>query len=140
MDQRSTVPYVSMKGLSAKAIHQELVQTLGAEAVAYPAVTWHLRTAKFPAQSKEVPRKAGVSWTDAVDAAILMALTNNPFYSVRDLSRLTHLSRSTVHRRLTEVLGFAICHLHWIPHRLPDDQKTIKVNLSREFLRVLQRQ
>jgi hypothetical protein len=33
MDQRSIALYLSMKGLSAKAIHQELVQTLGAEVV-----------------------------------------------------------------------------------------------------------
>jgi hypothetical protein len=30
---------VSMKGLSAKAISQDLVQTLGAETVAYPTIT-----------------------------------------------------------------------------------------------------
>jgi hypothetical protein len=101
-----------MKGLLAKAFHQELVQKVGAEAVAYPIVTWYLRAAKFLAQSKEAPDEAGVRRTDSVEAAILKALINNPFSAVRELSRLTWLSRSTVHRRLTESLGFTVHHLH----------------------------
>jgi hypothetical protein len=47
MDQGSIALYLSMKLLSAKAIHQELVQTLSAEAVAYYTVTWDLRAAKL---------------------------------------------------------------------------------------------
>jgi AraC-like DNA-binding protein len=82
----------------------------------------YLRAAKFSAQSKEAPDEAGVARTDSVDAAILKALTNNSFSSVRELSQLTCLSISTVHRRLTESLGFTVRHLHWIPHQLSDDQ------------------
>jgi hypothetical protein len=140
MDSRSIAFCISMKELSAKAIHQERVQTLGAEAVAHPTVTWHLRAATFPAQSKEAPDEAGVTRTDSVDAAVPTAPTDNPFSSARELSRLTCLSRSTVHRRLTESFGFTVRHLHWIPRRLSGDQKAIRVNLSRELLRVLQRQ
>jgi hypothetical protein len=64
MDQRSSALFVSMKGLSAKVIHRKLVQTLGAEAVAYPTVTWYLRAAKCPAQSKEAPDEAEVTRND----------------------------------------------------------------------------
>jgi hypothetical protein len=39
MDQRAIAPYLSMKGLSAKAIDQDLVQPLNVEAVAYPTGT-----------------------------------------------------------------------------------------------------
>jgi hypothetical protein len=140
MHQRSIALYLSMKGLPAKAIHQELVQTLGAEAVAYPTVTWYLRVAKFQAQSKEAPDEAEVTRTGSVHAATLKTLTDNPFRSVPELSRLTGLSRSTVYRRLTESLGLTVRHLHWIPHRPSDGQKTMRVNLSRELLRVLPRQ
>jgi AraC-like DNA-binding protein len=114
MDQRSITTCLSMKGQSGKAIYQDLAQTLAAEAVAYPTVTWYRHAAKFAAQIKETH--------DSVDAAILKALTNNPFSSVRPLSQLTCLSRSTVHRHLTESLGSTACHLHWIRHQLSDDQ------------------
>jgi hypothetical protein len=86
-----------MKGVSTKVIHQELVQALRAEAIAYPAVTWYLHMAKFSAQRKEAPDEAGVKRTDSVDAAILKVLTDNPFSSVSEFSWMTCLSRSTVH-------------------------------------------
>jgi hypothetical protein len=140
MDQRSIALYLSMKGLSAKAIHRELVRTLGAEAVTYPAVTWYLHAARSPAQSKEAPDEAGVTRTDSVDAAVLKALTDNPFSSVRESSWLTCLPRSTIHRRLTESLGFTVRHLHCISQRPSDNQKTIRVTLSRKLLPVVQRQ
>jgi phage terminase large subunit-like protein len=86
-----------MKGLSTKSIHQERVQALRAEAVAYPTVTWYLHMAKFAAQPKEAPDQAGLTRTDSVDAAILKLLTDNPFSSVSEFSWMTCLSRSTVH-------------------------------------------
>jgi hypothetical protein len=64
MDQRSIALYLSINGLSTKAIHQELVRTLGAEAVAYPTVTWYLRTAKFPPKVKRhltMPERHGLT-------------------------------------------------------------------------------
>jgi hypothetical protein len=47
MDQQSIVLYLSRKRLSAVAIHDDLVATLGAEAVNYPSVTRYLREAIF---------------------------------------------------------------------------------------------
>jgi hypothetical protein len=61
MHQRLIALYLFLKGISAKASHQEPVQTLGAETVAYPTVTWYIRSATFPAQSKEAPDEAGVT-------------------------------------------------------------------------------
>jgi hypothetical protein len=55
MDQRSIALYLSMKGLSATLIHQELVDTFGPEAAAYSTVTWYLREARFAGQNEEVP-------------------------------------------------------------------------------------
>jgi hypothetical protein len=138
MDQRSIALCAFMKGLSAKAIHQELIQTLHDEAFAYPAVTWYFRVAKFPAQGKATPDEAGVMRNDSVDADILKALTDNPFSSVRELSWVTCLFKSTVHRCLTESPGLTVRHLYWIRHCLSNDQKTIRVNLSRELMRVPQ--
>jgi hypothetical protein len=47
MDQQLIILCLSMKGLSAVAIHDDLVTTLGAEAVSYPSVTLYLREAIF---------------------------------------------------------------------------------------------
>jgi hypothetical protein len=47
MDRQSIVLYLSRKGLSSVAIHDDLVATLGAEAVSYPSVTRYLRETIF---------------------------------------------------------------------------------------------
>jgi c-di-GMP-related signal transduction protein len=92
----------------------------------------------------------------------MKAFGDNLFSSVRELSWLTCLSRSNVHRHLTKSLGLTVRLLRWVPHRLTDDQKTIRrrseddqktirrrseddqktirVNLSRELLQVIQTQ
>jgi hypothetical protein len=49
------------------------------------------------------------------DQALFLALADQPLASIRELSRLTHLLRTTVHRRLTQSLGFRVRHLRWLP-------------------------
>jgi hypothetical protein len=75
---------------------------LGAEAVSYLSVTAYLREARF-SEPKPEP--------DDSDNAILLALAEQPFASVRQLARLTNQPRSTVHRQLTQSLGFRVRHL-----------------------------
>jgi hypothetical protein len=72
------------------------------------------------------------------DQAILAALEDGPFASVRQLSRLAPLLSTTVYRRPTQSLGFMVHHLRWVPHALSDAQKGERVNLSRRLLRMLE--
>jgi hypothetical protein len=53
MDQGSICLYLNRKGLSAKAIHNELVQVFGPDAIAYSTVTKTLRTSHWTAQNEE---------------------------------------------------------------------------------------
>ena len=138
MHQQSIALYLSIKGFSAKQIHRELVETLGREAVAYQTVTWDLRTAKFAGHSEEPPIETESTSTSRVDEAILKALAESPFSSVRELSRLTCLPRSTVYRHRTDSLCFTVRSLRWVLHRLSDAQKAIRANLSRGLLRMLE--
>jgi hypothetical protein len=55
MDQQSIMLYFSIKELSVKLIHQELVDMLGLEALAYSTVIWYFRTARFAGQSEKAP-------------------------------------------------------------------------------------
>jgi hypothetical protein len=123
-----------MKRLSTEAVHQNLVVTLGPEAIAYSTVMWYLRTPKFVGQNEGAYDEAELMGIDQVDEAIMKDFGDNPFSSMRELSRLTCLITSTGHRHLTESLGLTVRRLRWVSHRLTDDQKTIRVNLSRERL------
>jgi hypothetical protein len=108
--------------------------------VSYGSVTRYLREARFPSSKPEL-RPADVQRDrdlDDSDQAILAALEDSPFASVRRLSRLIHLPSATVYRRLTQSLRFVARHLRWMPHALSDVQKGERVNLSRRRLRMLE--
>jgi hypothetical protein len=99
--QRPIVAYLSLKGMSVREIHDDIVATLVPDAVLYSSVTRDLRDARFP-PSKLEPNPADVQRDlDDSDRTILAAFEDSPFASVRQLSRLTNLPSTTVYLRLT---------------------------------------
>jgi hypothetical protein len=138
MTQRPIVAYRSLEGMPAPEIHDDVVTTLGPDAWSYSSATRYFREAQFPPSDPE-PHSADIQ-TNLGDSgqAILAALEDSPFASVRELSRLTHLPSTTVYRRLTQSLGFVAHHLRWVPHVLSDAQKGERVNPSRRLLRMLE--
>jgi hypothetical protein len=89
-------------GMSARKIHDDIVATLGRDAVSNSSVTRCLREARFP-PSKPEPHPADVQRDlDDSDQTILAALEDSPFASVQQLSRLAHLPATTVYRRLPD--------------------------------------
>jgi DNA-binding MurR/RpiR family transcriptional regulator len=133
MDQRTICLYLSRKGFSSHAIHEELVQLLGSDAIAYSTMTYHLRASRWTAQTEErdsdLPR-------DVIDNAILETLDQTPFASMHELAKATCIPRTTVWRRLTESLGFVVKHLHWVPHSLTSAQRQDRIDRSKELLRL----
>jgi hypothetical protein len=115
MDQQLIVLYLSRKGRSAVAIRDDLVATLNPEAVSHPSVTRYLREAIFTSSNPPDPLPPLDHQLDDSDQVILLAIADQPFASIRELSRLTHLPQTTVHRRLTQSLGFRVRHLRWVP-------------------------
>jgi hypothetical protein len=115
MDQKPIVLYLWMKGMALDAIHHDLARTLGKEAVAYSAVTKYAHSAQFSGRKEAIPPKAPDVEGSPVDEAILTALAEFPFSSVRELSRRICLPRSTVHRHLRQSLRFTVRHLRWFP-------------------------
>jgi hypothetical protein len=125
MDQKSIVLYLGLKQMNATEIHNDLVATLKDKAMPYSTVTYHLRSTSFtPSELPEPEQPAEPDLTPS-DEAILLALAEQPFASVRQLARATHLSLGTVYWRLTHKLGFTVRHLRWVPHTLSaiDKQK-----------------
>jgi hypothetical protein len=115
MDQQSIAPYLSRKGLQAVTIHADLAATLGAEVVSSPSLTHYLRKAIFASSNPLDPLPPPEHQLDDSDQDILLALADQHFASIRELSRLTHLPITTFHRRLTHFLRFYVRHLRWVP-------------------------
>jgi hypothetical protein len=126
-----------MKAMVLDAIHDNLVRTLGRDAVAYSAVTKYARSAQFSGRKEAIPPEAPDVERSPVDEVMLTALAEFPFSSVHELSRKICLQRSTVHRHLTQSLRFTVRHLRWVPHFLKAEQKQIRVQMAIELLQVL---
>jgi hypothetical protein len=97
MDQKAIVLYLHMRGMSLDAIREDLVHVLGENAVAYSTVTKYVRSEKFSPKNDGPPSRPMSVERGPVDQAILTALADHPFSSVRELSQLTSLPRSTGH-------------------------------------------
>jgi hypothetical protein len=102
MDQKPIVLYLRMKGMALNVIHDNLVHTLGEDAVAYSTVTKYARSAQFSGRKEATSPEVPDVEHSSVDDAILTALAEFPFSSVREVSRRTCLPRSTVRRHLTQ--------------------------------------
>jgi hypothetical protein len=94
MDQKPIVLYLRMKGMALDAIHDDLVRTLGKDAVAYSTVAKYARSAQFSGR-KEATFPSLQMWKAVLSMAILTDLAEFPFpfSSVREVSRRICLPR-----------------------------------------------
>jgi hypothetical protein len=138
IDQRSIVLYLHLKGLSAHAIHDDLVATLGPKAVVYSRVTRYRREAKLSTAEVSLDPESSSPHLDDSDRAILAALDKKPFSSMRELARATHIPRASVYRRITKSLWFVRYPFPWVSHLLSDAQTVKHVELCLSFLRMLE--
>jgi hypothetical protein len=74
MERRSIVIYLARKGLSPFAIHDDLVTTLGADAVSYSSVTSYLRDAVFSSSYPPTTLPEPEARLDDCDHGILLIL------------------------------------------------------------------
>jgi hypothetical protein len=120
MHQKPIVLYLRMEGMALDTIHDDLVRTLGKDAVAYSTVTKYARSAQFSGRKEVISPEAPDVESSPVDEAMLTALAEFPFpfSSVCELSRRICLPRSTVHPNphLTQSVRFMVRHLRWVPH------------------------
>jgi hypothetical protein len=97
MDQKVIVLYLRMRGMWLNAINEDVMYVLGENVVAYSTVTKYVRSEKFPPRNDGPPSHPINVEPGPVDQAILTALADYPFSSVRELSRLACLPWSAVH-------------------------------------------
>jgi hypothetical protein len=138
MDQRLFVLYLARKSPSAMEIYNDLVVSLGFDAKDDSSVTRFLHEAEFPSPNPRAPFSENDPSLDDSNEAILLAPTEHWFASVRQLSRLMHLPRSTACKRLTQSLRFHVRHLRWAAHLLTPTQKSDPVELSRQLFSMLE--
>jgi hypothetical protein len=103
MDQKPIVLYRPMTEMALDAIDDDLVRTLGKDAVAYSTVTKYARSVQSSGRNEATDPEAPDVERSPVDEVIFTGLAefSFPFSSVRELSRRISEDRSSVHRHLT---------------------------------------
>jgi hypothetical protein len=127
MDQRSIVLYLNRKGWMTQVIHYDLVATLGEEAIAYSTVAKYLHEAQTGPDEATALLEEITPHIDDSDDLILSTLEELPFFSVRQLSRATHLPKTTVYRQFYDKLWFTPRDFRCVPHIRSDDRKATLV-------------
>jgi hypothetical protein len=140
MGQKPIILYLRMKVMVLDAIHDDLIRTLGKDAMAYSTVIKYARSAQFSGRKEVTHPEAPDVERSPVDEAILTTLAEFPFSFVRELSQRICLPRSTVHQHrhphLTQSLRSTVRHLRWVPHFLTAEQKQIQVQMAIELFQI----
>jgi hypothetical protein len=140
MDQQPGVMYLSLKGLNAVEIYNDLVATLKGDAKSDSTVTYYFCKPSFSSPKTTRPSESPAPILNESDEAILPTLSEEPFASVRQLARKTHQHPSTVYDHLTHKLGFTVRHFRWVPHLLSEAHKHTRAQLSVELFEMVQHQ
>jgi hypothetical protein len=82
MDQRSVCWFLEIKGLSTRAIHNELIAVLSYEAVDYSTIMKYLRQRKNRSDSIGHPFIESEMEENFIDKVISIVLKNEPFSSI----------------------------------------------------------
>jgi hypothetical protein len=140
LGQQSTVMYLGLKGLDAVEIHNNLVSTLKSEANSDSTGTYYLHKPSFSSPKIPRPSESPAPILNESDEAILLALSEDLFPSVRKLARRTYLHSSTVYDYPIHKLGFTVRYLCWVPHLLSEADKHPRAHLSFDRFEMLQHQ
>ena len=137
MDFKSIVLYLEKKGMSATEIHNDIIGTLGPDIMGYSTITYYLRTRDYYQNSTPTKKEEKIKEEEKNQILVENALMNFPFSSIRDIAKITHIPKSTVHLILTKKLHYVLKHLRWIPHSLNSTQLFQRASQSSELLAFL---
>jgi hypothetical protein len=115
-----------------------LPSTGGYDAMYESSVTRFLCAAKFLSLNLAALFAEQKLRSHDLNEAVLLALTEEPFGSIYQLSQLTYLSRTTDYRSLTQFLGFHGRHFRSTRRRLSRSEMSNRLQLSRRLLPMLE--
>jgi histone-lysine N-methyltransferase SETMAR len=137
IEAKSLVVYWQSKSHNTRTIHEKLVARFDENALSYSSVTNWLRRLQLGEDIFEAGIHPDKPSDGFIDFEILTGLTAFPFHSVRTLARTLKLPRSTRWDHLNKG-PFVVKHLRWIPHRLEDEAKRVRVTMAKGLLQNLQ--
>ncbi|KAM4678284.1 histone-lysine N-methyltransferase SETMAR-like isoform 1-T2 [Discoglossus pictus] len=139
ISHRAVIQFLAKKGLTPKAIHDDMVATLGEDAPSYSMVKKWTGDFKRGRKSLEDDPRSGrptTSTTPELVDSVRDLLRSDRRVTVRYISSVVGISCERVHHIITEVLAMRKVSAGWVPKVLTMDQKhtravTCSDNLNR---------
>ena len=134
---RTIVKFLWLKGLSNTSIAEEMINTIGDEALSLRTIgTWVKR---FESGDFSVVDKirSGRPEDNKLKSLVEIEITNDRHLSAREIARRLSCSPTTVTNILRIDLEMRKVNSKWIPHSLNSMQRESRVKLSQEILEIL---
>jgi hypothetical protein len=119
-----------MKDMNAREIRADMNDTFGADCVGYSTVINYLRERSFSKLMLNTNIKRKIKKENFINKAIIGALEECSFSSLRQIPRRIFVLMSTVGYHLVNSLGYRIRNIRWVPHSLSSSQKQTRVETS----------
>ena len=140
-EQRAFVKIMTLRHKKPTDIHQELVEACGEAALALRTVQkWSKRVEDGESSTHDAPRSGRPSTSNEEEnlEQLRSLLETDRRWTCDELAeQMPQVSRTSIYRLLTDVLGMRKIAARWVPHNLSQEQKAERVAISR---RLLQRQ
>lgn len=140
MNQRELTYKMHNEGKSFNEIQKELQIMFGQSAYKRSAIYNHIKIAKLNISPNQHNINAE-NFSNSIDEQLMKRIQeiirDEPYSSIRDISKVLNESKSTVYRYLKCHIGMVYKYTRWLPHKLTDDNKTLKAVQSSELSMIL---
>lgn len=134
---RAVVEHLVKSGLKPKDVLIELEKVHCNRVPSYSTITKWCRELKMFGLTKDWRSNSGRQRevSDEANTQMVKALLDNKRdLTVRQLSQMTGISKSTIHRIITEILGMNKVSSYYVPKILSSGEKLARINAAKEFL------
>ena len=139
-EKRAAIKWLLEKGKTAKEIYIELIDLKGEDYTSMANVyKWvrEFKCGRTTVQNLSHPGQSKFEITqDNVDRVSKLVMSNRRL-CVRNIAEMLRLSKSTVHRILTDYLSLKKYSARWVPRMLTGDQKLYRVEASELILEIM---
>jgi transposase len=130
MSKEDLVLSLHEEGLTAKQIHERLVEVFGPLAMLYSIVTRTIRKASWTPSEERSQNFGGRPPNLDPDARILSVLEREPNASLREIAHETRIPKSIVFDSLRERLNDSARNYRFVPHTPTEGQRRGRVEKS----------
>jgi len=133
-EARSVIKYLQKSGITPKAVHQDMAETLGGDSPSYSTIKKWAADFKRARESTEDDPRSGrpkSPTTDDQGEAIHRLVLADRRVTIQHIVNTMGISYGSMQADLTVILGMSKLSARWVPRMLSPDQKLTRAETSR---------